>query len=222
MIKINELSKSYKIGSLVIDAVKNVSLTIERGSFASIIGHSGSGKTTLLNLMGGLTFPDTGDISIDNTAIRSLKDSELSVFRNKKIGFIFQFASLIPTLTARENIVLPVIFGASVTDEIYRQADELLDFVGLSDKAEAYPAALSGGQQRRVAIARAFINKPSIIFADEPTGDLDVDTEAEIMSFFKKMNKQEHVTFVMVTHSPDLAEQTEKKFKMDRGILKEI
>ncbi|RMD55146.1 MAG: ABC transporter ATP-binding protein [Nitrospirae bacterium] len=222
MINIEGLNKTYKIGKQVIRAVKDVYLSIKRGTFVSIVGHSGSGKTTLLNLIGGLTKPDSGVIKIDDIPIWDLKDSELSKFRNKKIGFIFQFSSLIPTLTALDNVVLPVLFGGKVDSSAYKRGEYLLKLVGLSDRLNAYPSTLSGGQQRRVAIARAFINNPSLILADEPTGDLDVDTEAEVMALFKMMNREKNVTFIMVTHNPSLAEDVDVRLKMDRGVLKEM
>lgn len=221
MINIQSLSKAYKIGADVINAVDNVTLRIENKEFVSILGHSGSGKTTLLSLIGGLTRPDSGNVIIDNTDIWSISDNDLSEFRNKKINFIYQFSSLIPTLTVMENVLLPTAFSKSIDGTVYDYAQDLLSLVGILDKKDSYPAQLSGGQQRRAAIARAFINKPEILLADEPTGDLDEDTEAEIMKLFLRMNEENGITFVIVTHSSELARQTRKQYRMSNGVLTE-
>ncbi len=218
MINVKDISKTYKVGSEIIKAVDGVTLAFERGEFTSIVGHSGSGKTTLLSLMGGLTKPDSGTVIIDDTDLWSISDNDLSEFRNLKINFIYQFASLIPTLNVLENVLLPTAF--SKKEESYEQyARELLDMVKLSDKVHSYPSQLSGGQQRRVAIARAFINRPEIILADEPTGDIDEETEAEILSLFHRMNEENGVTFIIVTHSSDIARQCKKQYRMSHGKL---
>lgn len=222
MIEVKELTKTYKVGSDIIKAVDHVNLLVQKGEFISILGHSGSGKTTLLSLIGGLTKPDSGTVRIDGTDIWSINDNDLSELRNRKINFIYQFASLIPTLNIIENVLVPTAFRPK--DEpinYYEFAMELLNIVGIKDKAKSYPAHLSGGQQRRAAIARAFINNPEIILADEPTGDLDEETEAEIMDLFKRMNQTKGITFIIVTHSSDLARQTEKRYRMSNGVLKE-
>ena len=221
MIAIKELWKVYEVGEHRIEAVKGVNLNVRKGEFVSIVGHSGCGKSTLLSILGGLTEPTNGNVAIKDIDIWRLNDTEISGLRNKTIGFIFQFASLIPTLRAIENIVLPVIFGSSVHDrkELYGLAKELLDIFGLSDKINAYPSELSGGQQRRVAIARAFINKPEIIVADEPTGDLDERTEREVMDFFVKTNKKEGIPFLMATHSLNLAMETNRILYMKEGAI---
>ncbi len=221
MIEVKNLTKRYIVGGDEIIAVDNVSLTVQKGEFISILGHSGSGKTTLLSLIGGLTRPDSGSIVIDNTDIWSLSDNELSEFRNKKLNFIYQFSSLISTLNILENVLLPTTFSKEDSKDKVEYAIELLDMMGIKDKLYSYPSQLSGGQQRRAAIARAFINNPEIILADEPTGDLDEETEAEVMELFKKMNKEKGITFVMVTHSTDLARQCERVFRMTKGRLSE-
>jgi len=219
MIELSGLSKTYKDGDQTIGAVSDVNLNVEDGDFVSIIGHSGSGKTTLLSLMGGLTKPDAGKVVIGGTDIWTLDDDRLSEFRNKNVNFIFQFASLVPTLTVKENVMLPTAFGKGVAgaDEY---AVELIDMVGLSDKLNSFPSRLSGGQQRRVAIARAFINHPKVILADEPTGDLDEETEADIMKIFKDMN-QRGMTFVIVTHNQSLASFARRQLMMSAGVLAE-
>jgi putative ABC transport system ATP-binding protein/lipoprotein-releasing system ATP-binding protein len=222
MIDVRDLSKTYKVGTDIIKAVDNVSLTVQNGQFISILGHSGSGKTTLLSLMGGLTKPDSGTVIIDNTDIWSIDDNALSEFRNRKINFIYQFSSLIPTLNVIENILLPTAFANKKDDSAYGYGKELLEMVGIPEKERSYPSQLSGGQQRRAAIARAFINRPDIILADEPTGDIDEETEAEIMKLFLRMNEQKDITFVIVTHSSELARQTKKQYRMAHGFLKAV
>jgi putative ABC transport system ATP-binding protein/lipoprotein-releasing system ATP-binding protein len=204
MIQCEQLTKSYVADDNIVQAVDHVDLNIARHDFAVILGHSGSGKTTLLSLIGGLTSPDSGAIRIHGRDHRGAGDRYLSALRNKTIGFIFQFASLIPTLTALENLLLPLSFGAGAGDGKER-ALALLDQVGLADKANVYPSQLSGGQQRRIAIARAFINDPEIILADEPTGDLDEDTENDILGMFRCFHEQ-GTTFVVVTHNVALAD----------------
>lgn len=222
MISIRELTKRYFIDSQEIRAVDNVSLEIRKGEFVSIVGHSGSGKTTLLSLIGGLTRPDSGKIIIDGVDILALNDDELSEYRNKKVSFIYQFSSLIPTLTAQENVILPTIFSKDKRGDLLGRARELLSLVGLGDKFNAYPSRLSGGQQRRVAIARAFINDPELVLADEPTGDLDEETEREVMALFERFNKERGITFILVTHNRELAGIASRRFQMSSGRIKEI
>ncbi|MBI5190673.1 MAG: ABC transporter ATP-binding protein [Nitrospirae bacterium] len=220
MIDIAGLTKTYMDGDQKITAVDNVTLSVAQGEFVSIIGHSGSGKTTLLSLAGGLTKPDSGRVVIDQTDIWSLPDDALSEFRNKNVNFIFQFASLVPTLTVFENVMLPSAFG-SCCEGLDEYAKSLIEMVGLADKMKSYPSRLSGGQQRRVAIARAFVNSPKVILADEPTGDLDEATEAEILDIFRKKNA-DGVTFLIVTHNQSLASAARKRYAMTGGILKEL
>jgi len=219
MIEISNLTKGYKDGDQSIKAVDGVNLTVAQGDMLSIIGHSGSGKTTLLSLIGGLTKPDSGKVVIEGTDIWSLGDNKMSEFRNKNVNFIFQFASLVPTLTVLDNVLLPSAFG-SCCEGLGEYAKSLLDLVGLGDKVNSYPNRLSGGQQRRVAIARAFINSPKVILADEPTGDLDESTEADIIDIFKKQNEK-GTTFVIVTHNQSLANIASRQYKMVHGVLSE-
>lgn len=223
MIEVREVTKRYRAGNQEIVAVDNVSFSCEKGEYISIIGHSGSGKTTILSLIGGLTRPDRGDIVIDGKGILAMDDDSLSEFRNKKLNFVFQFSSLIPTLTSLENVMLPVVFGTDKKNmrETREEAIRLLESLGLSDKIDAYPSQLSGGQQRRVAIARAFINNPEIILADEPTGDLDEDTEAEVIRFFKRLNEEKGITFIVVTHSSSIASEAKRILRMHNGKLYE-
>jgi len=219
VIEIEHLNKSYPLEGNEIKAVDDVSFTIEDGEFLSILGHSGSGKTTLLNLIGGLTRPNSGSVTIDGQNIWKLADSQLSRLRNEKMNFIFQFSSLIPTLNVIDNILLPSAFGLKKKSDLLDKGIELLEMVGLADKQRAYPSQLSGGQQRRVAIARAFINSPSIVLADEPTGDLDEETEQEVVNLFRSINQEAKTTFLIVTHSSELASRTDKQIRMTSGQL---
>lgn len=221
LIECRQLHKTYEADNVTVNAVNNVNLSVDRGDFAVVLGHSGSGKTTLLSLIGGLTMPDSGEVLINGVNNWSRSDEDLSDMRNTGIGFIFQFASLIPTLTAMENILLPLSFGRTPRGD-YEKAREILDLVGLENKANSFPSQLSGGQQRRIAIARAFINRPDIILADEPTGDLDEVTEREILGIFKDYNAQ-GTTFVVVTHNVHLVETqiNGRVFHMRHGILTE-
>jgi len=219
MIDIKELSKTYSVGGEKIKAVENASLVVKKGEMVSIIGHSGSGKTTLLSLIGGLTKPDLGLVLIDGKDIWSMSDNDLSEFRNRKISFIYQFASLFPTLTVYENIILPLTFGNSHIEYAGSNAMQFCEAVGILDKMECYPSQLSGGQQRRVAIARAFITNPEIILADEPTGDLDEENESEVMNYFKKLNEENGTTFIIVTHNSDLARKTRRQMSMTNGVI---
>lgn len=221
MIEIRNLVKTYPIDGEVRKAVDNVSLAVGGGEMVSIIGHSGSGKTTLLNLIGGLTKPDSGLVIIEGLNIWSMDDDSRSELRNKKISFIYQFASLIPTLNSIENVMLPTAFGSRREDS-REYARELLSLVGLRDKMSSYPSHLSGGQQRRVAIARAFINRPQVILADEPTGDLDEETEQEMMRLFLRMNEEKGVTFILVTHNREIAGRARRRLTMSHGMLSEI
>lgn len=219
MIELKGLSKTYTIAKKTINAVQPVDLTIEQGQFVSIVGHSGSGKSTFLSLIGGIARPDTGTVSIDGTNIWEYSDKRLSKLRNEKFGFVYQFASLIPTLTSTENVLLPTVFGGH---KAAKDAEHLLKLVGLGDKTGRYPSELSGGEQQRVAIARAFINDPEIILADEPTGDLDEETESEIMAFFEKVNREKNVTMIMVTHSSEIALRAPTRIRMKHGTLEKL
>lgn len=204
-----------------VTAVQDVNFIVNKGEFAVILGHSGSGKTTLLSLIGGLTVPDSGEVLINGVDNWRQSDEELSDMRNSTIGFVFQFASLIPTLTTLENVLLPLSFGKNPRGD-HSRALEILELVGLKDKVNSFPSQLSGGQQRRIAIARAFVNQPDIILADEPTGDLDEHTELEILEIFREFNKQ-GMTFVVVTHNRSLAETQKdaRVLEMSHGILTE-
>ena len=216
MIELRRLSKTYAVSGERVEALKPTDLTIRDGEFVTILGHSGSGKSTLLSLIGGIARPDTGTVKVDGADLLACGDAELSRLRNEKFGFVYQFPSLIPTLTATENVLLPTAFGARRTAA---EARALLAAVGLADKGRRYPGELSGGEQQRVAIARAFIHGPQIVIADEPTGDLDEETEAEIMSFFERVNRERAVTIIMVTHSSELARRAGTRLRMRQGVV---
>jgi putative ABC transport system ATP-binding protein/lipoprotein-releasing system ATP-binding protein len=218
MIELQGLTKSYRIGGQTVRALLPVDLSIQDGELVSVTGHSGSGKSTLLSLLGGIASPDAGRVVIDGEDLRALDDAALSRLRNEKLGFVYQFSSLLPTLTALENVLMPTVFGGGGRAE---EARRLLAQVGLADKADRRPGELSGGEQQRVAIARAFINAPRILLADEPTGDLDEETEAEVMRFLEEMNRERGVTVVMVTHSSELAVRAGRRLRMKQGLLEE-
>ena len=220
MFEVKELQKIYHIGTESIEALKGISFTANAGEFVAIIGHSGSGKSTLLSVMGGLSRPTQGIVLMDQENIWATNDNRRAQIRNSKVGFIFQFASLIPTLTSLGNVLLPRLFdsaGLQAADE--EQAKELLQLVGLSDKIYAYPNELSGGQQRRVAIARALINNPKIILADEPTGDLDEETEAEVMKLLLEKTRTLNAALIMVTHNPNISQRADRVLQMKKGLL---
>ena len=223
-IVIESVSKNYVVGSETIAAVTGASLADDRGAFVSIVGQSGSGKTTLLSLVGGMVRPTAGRVLFHGTDIYRWDSDRLSEYRCENVGFMFQSASLLPILTAKENLVLPVAFrSAPMNNGSHAQrAEDLLRSVGLGDKINSYPSQLSGGQQRRVAIARAFMNGPELILADEPTGDLDEDTEEEMMQFFLRMNSEHKTTFLIVTHNTDLASRASVRFRMDNGKLQAL
>jgi len=219
-----DVAKTYGDGGTRVTAVSGVSLEIGAGDFLAITGHSGSGKTTLLSIMGGLSRPSSGRFLFDGADVYGFDGDALSEYRCENVGFIFQFASLLTALTARENLLLPGRFRHSPRrgDELEARALELLGLVGLRDRADAYPPELSGGQQRRVAIARAFMNEPKLILADEPTGDLDEETEAEVMKLFRTMNERSGTAFVLVTHDTALARQAGRRAQMHGGTLREL
>ena len=217
MIEIIGVTKSFSTGSSEVVAVNDVYLEVKPGEYILILGRSGSGKSTLLGMLSGLIRPTAGTIRMNGMDISNLSDDKISELRAKEIGFVFQFSGLIPTITALENVLLPTLFFPDGPGSRSR-AVELLRKVGLSERADAYPRTLSSGEMKRVAIARALINGPSLLIADEPTGDLDVDTEIEIMELFKDLNR-EGTTIVMVTHNPDLAPYASRTFGMDHGKL---
>lgn len=218
-LEIENLTKKYIVDKTTFIGVDDISLSVNRGEFISIVGHSGSGKTTLVSLIGGILKPTSGRVLLEGTDLCSLNDDRLSQYRSRRIGFMFQFASLLPILTAKENVLLPAIFSPDQEIPDDRIAQDLMEMVGIGDKVDSYPSQLSGGQQRRVAIARALLNTPDIILADEPTGDLDEETEAEIMGLFKEINQKKGVTIILITHNLELAGRAQRKLRMSKGRL---
>lgn len=218
----DHLNKSFIIDGIRVNAVIDVNVSIEKGDFVSIVGHSGSGKTTLLSMIGGILSPTSGNLYFNGQDIYRMDEGGLAEYRSAKIGYIFQFASLMPVLTAKENLLLPTVFTSGRDNQAERRAAEYLELVGLKEKVDSYPYQLSGGQQRRVAIARALMNNPEALLADEPTGDLDEETEADVMGLFYKVNREMDMTFILVTHNTTLAEIAKRRFRMSGGKLNEI
>ena len=206
IIELKDVTKHYYMGDNVVKALDGISIHIRKGDFVAIMGPSGSGKSTAMNLVGSLDLATQGDIFLDNYDIEHLEESELAQIRGKKIGFIFQSFNLIPKLTAKENIMLPMLFQDATKEEREERAEKLLSLVELQDRMDHYPNQLSGGQQQRVAIARALANDPEVILADEPTGNLDTKTGEKVMQFLEKLNK-EGKTIIMVTHDAHLAQE---------------
>lgn len=198
------------MGETEINALKGVSLTINKGEFISITGQSGSGKSTLMNLLGCLDVPTSGNYFIDGENVAGMNKDQLAVIRNKKIGFVFQKFHLLADLTATDNVALPALYAGTSEQKARENARKALDTVELSDRMDHYPYQLSGGQQQRVAIARSIVNDPSILLADEPTGNLDSETGQTIMALFKRLNTEGNVTVIMVTHELEIAKQTQR------------
>ncbi|MDE1842587.1 MAG: ABC transporter ATP-binding protein [Thaumarchaeota archaeon] len=216
-LKVENLSKIYNSTAGRVVALDNVSFSIKKGEFVSIIGPSGSGKSTVLNMVGALDRPSSGKIYIDGIDMFSLNDSELATVRNRRIGFIFQSFNLINRTTVQKNVKLPGIIAGMSTDEADLRADKILSALGIADKKNQKPVNLSGGQQQRVAIARSLINNPSIILADEPTGNLDTKTGEDVFDMLKMLSHKFKRTIIMVTHNPELAESTDRSILLRDG-----
>lgn len=212
-----KLKKYYGKEESLVKAVDQVSFSIEKGEFAAIVGTSGSGKTTLLNLIGGLDHADSGEVLIDGQSLYKMNDDELTVFRRRKIGFIFQNYNLVSVLNVYKNIVLPVKLDGNKVDEAYIQ--KIVSILGLENKMKSFPNQLSGGQQQRVAIARALAAKPAIILADEPTGNLDSRTSADVMGLLKMTSQQFHQTIIMITHNEEIAQLADRTLHIEDGRL---
>lgn len=210
IIRLDNISKTYEMGSIYVEALKNVTLSINEGDFVAVMGASGSGKSTLMNILGCLDRPTDGSYFIDGVDVSEKTDDQLSQVRNRNVGFIFQSFNLIPRTTALKNVELPMVYAKIPQDQRKKRAMELLAGVGLSDRHNHMPNELSGGQKQRVAIARALANRPPIILADEPTGNLDSKSSTEIMEIFRKLNKEEGNTVIVVTHEPDIAKYTDR------------
>ena len=213
MIKIENIVKRF--GDL--EVLHGVTLSVKRGEIVSIVGASGAGKSTLLQIIGTLMTADEGEVTIDGISPKGLSDRELATFRNKHIGFVFQFHHLLEEFSAVENVMMPMLIAGTRRADAQKRAMELLDIVGMSHRTEHRPSALSGGEQQRVAIARALANNPSIVLADEPTGNLDSHTRDEIQSLFFELRERTGQTFLIVTHDDKLAEQSDRKIEMNDG-----
>lgn len=211
----HNLTKTYGTGDNVVHALTDVSFDVEEGKFVSIIGSSGSGKSTLLNLLGGLDRPTSGNVVLDGKAIFEMDDEALTIFRRRKIGFVFQNYNLVPILNVYENIVLPIELDGTKIDTAY--VDKIMDVLGLSEKKFSMPNQLSGGQQQRVAIARALAAKPSIILADEPTGNLDSKTSMDVIALLKLTGKEFAQTIVMITHNEEIATMADQMIRIEDG-----
>jgi len=215
LLRIENLCKSYGKGETKVDALKNINLGINKGEFVAIVGASGSGKSTLLHLLGGVDRPTSGKVIVDGTSIYSLKENQLAILRRREIGFIFQFYNLIPVLTAEENIEMPVLLDGKKIDKEYM--NEILGILGLQERRKHLPSQLSGGQQQRVSIGRALANKPSIILADEPTGNLDSKNSKEIIELLKYSVKKYNQTLILITHDLEIAKMANRVITISDG-----
>ena len=214
-IEINDIRKSF--GQL--EVLKGITMNVERGEIVSIVGPSGAGKTTLLQIIGTLDRPDSGSVVIDGTDVSTLGDKRLSTFRGQNIGFIFQFHQLLPEFTATENIMMPALIAGRSRKEARQKADELLSFMGLSDRATHKPAQLSGGEKQRIAVARALVNNPAVVLADEPSGSLDSKNKQELHQLFFDLREKLGQTFVIVTHDEELASITDRTIHLRDGMI---
>lgn len=222
IIEVKNLRKVYRMGKEKIVALNHIDLEIEKGEICCLFGSSGSGKSTLLNMLAGLEKPTKGTIKIKNVHVERLDESQLAIFRQKYIGFVFQSYNLIPTLTALENVALPLIFQGVPKKEREQRATKMLEAVGLGGRLRHKPKEMSGGQQQRVSIARAFVNNPRILFADEPTGNLDTHTTIEVMEMITKIAREHHQTMIIVSHDAEIADYADKIITVQDGNILKI
>jgi len=215
VLKVENLSKTYGTGENKVEALKNIYLSVDKGEFVAIVGASGSGKSTLLHLLGGLDRPTTGNVVIDGESIYEYKEEKLAVFRRRKIGFVFQFYNLLPILDVEENIALPALLDNDKVDKIY--LEDLINVLGLSSRKKHLPSELSGGQQQRVSIGRAVFNKPSIILADEPTGNLDTKNSKDVIELLKFTAKKYNQTLILITHDINIAAMADRVITIEDG-----
>lgn len=217
LLEVKSVSKIYGKGDNAVHALKDVSFSVDKGEYIAIVGESGSGKSTLLNIIGAIDIPTDGKVIINNKDLFTMTDSELTVFRRRNIGFIFQGFNLVPELTVEQNIIFPVLLDYKKPDRKY--LDELLNILGLQERRNHLPSELSGGQQQRVAIGRALITKPSLILADEPTGNLDSKNSSEVISLLKESSQKYEQTIIMITHSNSIAQSADRVLRVSDGIL---
>ncbi len=213
------LRKQYQMGEVTVEALRGVDFAVEKGEFVAIMGPSGSGKSTLLHLLGGLDAPSDGEVMLGGRRLAHLSDDDITIVRRRQIGFIFQFFNLLPTLSAAENVALPLLIDGRSLDEYRLRIDELLTLVGLGDRQGHKPDQLSGGQQQRVAIARALVTDPVIVLADEPTGNLDSESGDEILRLLRRACDEKQQTIIMVTHDPKAAEYADRIVKLKDGLV---
>ena len=218
VIKIRNIVRNFPLGQEVVKVLKGIDLDIERGEYVALMGPSGSGKSTLMNLLGCLDTPTAGTYELNGKDVSNMSQDELAEIRNKEIGFVFQTFNLLPRTTALDNVALPMIYAGASKEERIKRATEVLSEVGLSDRMDHKPSQLSGGQRQRVAVGRALVNKPSIILADEPTGNLDSKTSLEIMDLFKEIHDQGN-TVIIVTHEEDIAAHTHRIIRLVDGMV---
>ncbi len=217
LLEVKSISKIYGKGNNAVHALKDVSFSVDKGEYIAIVGESGSGKSTILNIIGAIDIPTDGKVIISNKDLFTMTDSELTVFRRRNIGFIFQRFNLIPELTVEQNIIFPVLLDYKKPDRKY--LEELLNILGLQERKNHLPSELSGGQQQRVAIGRALITRPSLILADEPTGNLDSKNSSEVISLLKESSKKYEQTIIMITHSRSIAQAADRVLRVSDGIL---
>lgn len=217
LLEVKSVSKIYGKGNNAVHALKDIKFSVDKGEYIAIVGESGSGKSTLLNIIGALDTPTEGKVIINNKDLFSMKDSELTVFRRRNIGFVFQGFNLIPELTVEQNIIFPVLLDYKKPDRKY--LEELLNILGLQERKNHLPSELSGGQQQRVAIGRALITRPSLILADEPTGNLDSKNSSEVISLLKESSQKYEQTIIMITHSHSIAQAADRVLRVSDGIL---
>ena len=218
LIELNDIKKHYKVGTQIVKALQSISLSVGKNEYVAIMGSSGSGKSTLMNIIGCLDTPTSGSYELNNTHVNGLTDNQLADIRNKEIGFIFQTFNLLPRSTALDNVILPLIYRGLSKKERVARAKQMLINVGLEDRMDHQPNELSGGQRQRVAIARALVNQPSILLADEPTGNLDSKTSVDIMSLLENIHKQGN-TIILVTHEPEIAQHAKRIIYLKDGLI---
>lgn len=218
-VRVENISKIYRSGDIMVKALEKVSFTLKKGEFAAIVGPSGSGKSTLMNILGTIDKPTSGEVYIDDIATAKMNGNELADFRNKKLGFVFQAFNLINGMNAEMNVELPLMVSTMPNDQRRAKADRLLTYLGLAHRLKMKPTQLSGGEQQRVAVARALVNNPALVLADEPTGNLDSKSSDDVIKMLGKISREENVTIVMVTHNPDITRQCDRVIHIKDGRL---